>query len=212
MRASVLRDGRMVLRDDVAEPVPGPGQVLVPEAAELDSWRRQLAAVSAQKDELETELARLSSAYRQTQRQVTLDVLRAALPAEAALVDYIEYSHTEPPPTDQPGKLRFERRLVAFVVRREGPVQRFELGPVEPLAMAIDAWRRGRGVTGEARKAGQTLRDKLWTPLEPSLAGAKLVLISPDGNLGKLPLGALPGRDPQKYLLEEWALATVSAP
>ena len=29
MRASVLRGGRMVLRDDVAEPEPGPGQVLV---------------------------------------------------------------------------------------------------------------------------------------------------------------------------------------
>ncbi len=29
MRASVLRAGRMVLRDDVAEPVPAPGQVLV---------------------------------------------------------------------------------------------------------------------------------------------------------------------------------------
>ncbi|MCV7410887.1 alcohol dehydrogenase [Mycobacterium florentinum] len=29
MRASVLRDGRMVLRDDLPEPVPGPGQVLV---------------------------------------------------------------------------------------------------------------------------------------------------------------------------------------
>jgi threonine dehydrogenase-like Zn-dependent dehydrogenase len=29
MRASVLRSGRMVLRDDIAEPVPGPGQVLV---------------------------------------------------------------------------------------------------------------------------------------------------------------------------------------
>ncbi|MEV3903016.1 zinc-binding dehydrogenase [Mycobacterium sp. NPDC050551] len=29
MRASVLRGGRMVLRDDVADPVPGPGQVLV---------------------------------------------------------------------------------------------------------------------------------------------------------------------------------------
>jgi threonine dehydrogenase-like Zn-dependent dehydrogenase len=29
MRASVLRDGRMVLRDDMPEPVPGPGQVLV---------------------------------------------------------------------------------------------------------------------------------------------------------------------------------------
>ena len=29
MRAAVLRDGRMVCRDDVPEPVPGPGQVLV---------------------------------------------------------------------------------------------------------------------------------------------------------------------------------------
>jgi threonine dehydrogenase-like Zn-dependent dehydrogenase len=29
MRASVLRDGRMIVRDDVPEPVPGPGQVLV---------------------------------------------------------------------------------------------------------------------------------------------------------------------------------------
>lgn len=29
MRAAVLRDGRMVYRDDVAEPRPGPGQVLV---------------------------------------------------------------------------------------------------------------------------------------------------------------------------------------
>ncbi len=29
MRASVLRDGRMVVRNDVPEPVPGPGQVLV---------------------------------------------------------------------------------------------------------------------------------------------------------------------------------------
>jgi threonine dehydrogenase-like Zn-dependent dehydrogenase len=29
MRAAVLRDGRMVYRDDLADPVPGPGQVLV---------------------------------------------------------------------------------------------------------------------------------------------------------------------------------------
>ena len=29
MRSAVLRDGAMVVRDDVPEPVPGPGQVLV---------------------------------------------------------------------------------------------------------------------------------------------------------------------------------------
>jgi threonine dehydrogenase-like Zn-dependent dehydrogenase len=29
MRAAVLREGRMVYRDDVPDPIPGPGQVLV---------------------------------------------------------------------------------------------------------------------------------------------------------------------------------------
>jgi threonine dehydrogenase-like Zn-dependent dehydrogenase len=33
MRAAVLRDGRMTVRDDVADPTPGPGEVLVEVAA-----------------------------------------------------------------------------------------------------------------------------------------------------------------------------------
>ena len=37
--------------------------------------------------------------------------------------------------------MKFERRLVAFVVRPERPIMRVELGPLEPIWAAIDAWR-----------------------------------------------------------------------
>ena len=62
MRAAVLRDGQMVCRDDVPDPVPGPGQVLVAvrscgicgsdlhfaaHGAEVLSLTRQMASAAA---------------------------------------------------------------------------------------------------------------------------------------------------------------------
>jgi CHAT domain-containing protein len=38
------------------------------------------------------------------------------------------------------------------------------------------------------------------------------VLLSPDGVLGRLAIGALPGNDPGSYLLEAWTIATIAAP
>ncbi len=49
-------------------------------------------------------------------------------------------------------------------------------------------------------------------PLEPHLAGAKLLLLSPDSVTAKLPLAALPGRDSSKYLFEELSLVVVPPP
>ena len=69
----------------------------------------------------------------------------------------------------------------------------FDLGTVEPIAQAIDAWRLSHGAGADAEEAGRLLREKLWTPLEGAIGEAKLVLVSPDGALGKLPFAALPG-------------------
>jgi CHAT domain-containing protein len=48
--------------------------------------------------------------------------------------------------------------------------------------------------------------------LAEHLQDADVILISPDGALGRFPLGALPGDDPQQYLLEERTLACVAVP
>jgi CHAT domain-containing protein len=101
---------------------------------------------------------------------------------------------------------------VAFVLRKDRPLRLLDLGPAAPLAAAVDAWRQsfGRGEAGG--RAAQLLRERVWLPIEAELAGAKLVLVSPDGVLGRLPFGALPGGRPGTFLLEEQAFVTVPVP
>ncbi len=67
-------------------------------------------------------------------------------------------------------------------------------------------------MSAEGAAAGQLLRKRIWEPLEPSLGGAKTVLISPDGVLGRLPIAALPGKKAGSYLLEEYRLTMLPVP
>ena len=50
------------------------------------------------------------------------------------------------------------------------------------MSAAIDAWRVTFGMSPQAAAAGKLLRQNLWEPIEAKLAGAKIVLVSPDGS------------------------------
>ena len=69
-----------------------------------------------------------------------------------------------------------------------------------------------RPVTGAKNDPGVFLRDKLWQPIAKHVEGAKIVLISPDGPLCRLPFAALPSADGKKYLLEEYMIAILPVP
>lgn len=49
-------------------------------------------------------------------------------------------------------------------------------------------------------------------PLEPHLQGIETVLISPDGTVAQLPWGALPGKTPGTFLLEDLSVAVIPVP
>jgi CHAT domain-containing protein len=207
-----------------------------PDPKEQARWRQRVEQLSSEKERLEAELSARSAAYRQAKRQVNLEELQAALPQDVTLVDFLEYSHYTPPDKQAGTKGTSERRLLAFVVGRGQPVQMIFLGAVQPVSQAIDTWRTEFGMSPEGAAAGQLLRQRIWEPIEAKLQGTKIVLLSPDGVLGRLPLGALPGKEPGKdripegdspifverklgqspspgkYLLEEWALALVPVP
>ena len=78
---------------------------------------------------------------------------------------------------------------------------RINLGPEQPVSEAIDTWRVTFGMSPPAAAAGKLLRQNLWEPIEAQLGGAKIVLVSPDGAVSRLPLGALPGKEPGSYPL-----------
>jgi tetratricopeptide (TPR) repeat protein len=187
----------------------------VPDPKRQAVFRQQIQELTEEKERLEGDLARQSAAFRQEREteKLTPAHLQAALPPDAALIDFLEYTHSS---QYDKGKRQwqFDRRLAAFVVRRDS-IQQLDLGPAQPITEAIDRWRRTtkrtRPVMGENDPAAE-LRRRLWQPLEPHLRGARVVLVSPDWALARLPLAALPGRKPDTYLLEEVSLAVVPVP
>jgi CHAT domain-containing protein/Tfp pilus assembly protein PilF len=184
----------------------------IPSRQQAQAWKRQIAQLSAKKEELEQKLAVASKAYRDALKPVTLADLRAALPKGAALVDFIQFQHTTRRSKEHGGGLTVEQRIGVFVVRSVGEVQFLDIGSATFIATAIDAWRAGQGYSAEAQKAAQTLREKIWLPIEVHLNGVTTVFICPDQDLGKLPFAALPGKTPGTYLLQECALVVVPAP
>jgi CHAT domain-containing protein/tetratricopeptide (TPR) repeat protein len=181
-----------------------------------EAYRRRVTELSLLMEKQEVELARRSAEFRAARDRfrATPAQLQKALPPGVALVDFRDYTYY-PSATKEKGA-KAHRRLVAFVVRR-GSLARIDLGAAGPIAEEVLAWRgsiarRTRPSYGKADPA-QRLRDRLWAPLLPHLKGARTVLLSPDAELTRLPFAALPGSDPDRYLVEEEiALGYVAVP
>jgi CHAT domain-containing protein len=187
-----------------------------PDPKQAPAWRAKVAELARRKDELEAELARLDAGFRASQAEAsrTPEKLRAALPRGTALIDLL--IHTAYMPLLQGnGEFQEERRLVAFVVRSDRPIARIDLGPIAPILQAIDDWRpilAGRRAAPAATGPALTLRRLIWEPVEMHLEGVTTVLVSPDGSLGLIPLAALPGQQPDRYVIEERSIVIVPVP
>jgi CHAT domain-containing protein len=178
-------------------------------------WRQRFDDMERRKEKLEAQLAGQSDAFRQYRalRQATARQVADALPPATALVDFLEYTHYSPPPEGR-GKLKEEGRLLAFVLVRGREPVCLTLGPTEPIAQAVRAWRRPVQSSPPGRlddRAGHELRRRVWQPVQQHLAGAAVVLLAPDGALTGLPFAALPGGQPGSFLLEEFALGYVTS-
>lgn len=194
-----------------------------PDPRQSEVYRQQMLQLSERKEQLEKDVAEKSAAVRQNQQlaRLTPEGLRQSLPAGTVLVDLLEYWHSTPDPKNK-GKLAFERRLAAFVVpsgrapSKAADIVQLDLGPVQPLAEAIDKWRQTIGTRTRPLENDQDpaalLRQRLWRPLEPYVKDAQTVLLSPDGVVARLPLAALPGARPATFLIEETALVVVPVP
>jgi CHAT domain-containing protein len=175
----------------------------------------QMAKLALHKDELERQIAR---EHRQFGRELhaenlSVEQLKQLLPEKTALVDVLEYTRLTMPPGSK-GALARERRLAAFVIRRGYPIAQRDLGPADGLDALIDDCRNVwlSHASGDGQDAPRLLRKRVWEPLVEDLAGIETVLVSPDGALSRVPLAALPGKEPDSYLIEDVALAVVPVP
>jgi CHAT domain-containing protein/tetratricopeptide (TPR) repeat protein len=171
-----------------------PERAALPQA-ERDALFRDL---SAQKEDLERQLARELPQLRPPEARPTQ--LSAALPRGVAFIDFFHYFDSE---KDRPG-----HRYVAFVLSRDQPIRRVELGEAGTLNEAIDGWLHDvseRPSSVWADRVGARLWPKLAQALVP---GTHTLYLAPEGHLSRLPWAALP-TGPQGVLLESHRLAVV---
>ena len=186
---------------------------MIPDAGSLKSWNEELARIRQQREKLESQIGERitgSQAYRQFMN-TNIEKLKEALPENAALVDYYVYSR-EVFETKERTSSRVEPYLCAYVMRRDKPTMHIDLGPMSLVESAIEGWRTTFGGAEKGQDSGQVLRKVVWQPLLAYLDGVKVVLISPDEALGRLPFAALPGKKEGTYLIEEVSTLVVPIP
>ncbi len=189
-----------------------------------DATQSLIADLSQKKERLESELAQRGAENLGDEVKVDLARLQSILPTDVLLVDY--HSFAENQIRDIREARSSESRLMAFMVASDQSLVQVQLGRLEPIVNAGNAWRRAimsgeganRGLTllpqtGDAEEAPQhQLRRLLWEPIEKHLPSRATILISPEGEIARLPLTALPGKESGKYLIEEQRLVVVPVP
>ncbi len=146
--------------------------------------------------------------------------LRAALPADAAVVDIIRFTHFQHDKA-RPGDAGETRtpRYLAFVVTKD-KVAWADLGTAAAVEPAVEAWREA--ITGDpardtppasaaaAARLGAKVRELVWDRVRKELpASVKAVYVCPDAALCKVPFAALPGDRPNTVLLDDYAVAAI---
>jgi CHAT domain-containing protein len=182
-------------------------------ATDRQRWTEPMERLAQRREELERILSDASAAFRAEDAAARWQPgeLLQALPPATVLVDTLRYVHHTPPQANQPQWTR-QQRYVAFVLRPGEAIRQVDLGPAEAIDQAVNHWRSALGSGSRATQAGASLRKLVWQPIEPHLHDAQVVVFSPDGDLGRFPLAALPGANAGTYLIEERAVALVAVP
>ena len=176
---------------------------------------RQLMNVIQQKDDLWRSLA-FTKSHDNAVYSPTIETIQSAIAPKGALVDFVAYNHCVGLREGDAKGANVELRFVAVLLRNEGPAKLVPLGPVRPVEQAISKWRRElQAGTGAPRNdtteesPSRIIRRLLWEPLDESLKGVESIIVCPDGYLNFIPWYALPSREKDRYLIEDFEISTV---
>jgi hypothetical protein len=129
-------------------------------------------------------------------RAAGLPEVRRALPADAALVSFVRYTHSAAGRSQPPAP-----GYVAFVLRGTRDPVAVRLGDADAIDADVARWRRA--ATGYGYRLAESRR-------ATHEAGTRRVLLVPDGALSFISFAALPP-SPACFVIDDWALHHLSA-
>ncbi|MCH2047130.1 MAG: CHAT domain-containing protein [Trichodesmium sp. ALOHA_ZT_67] len=180
-----------------------------PENLPLETYRDNLAKLEQQANELEDKISRRSSEFRTSTQPVTLEAIQQLIPANAALVEFIQYY-----PFDPKTETWDDPRYGVYVLNAEGEPQGIDLGTVEEIKSDLDKFRvllkKKRAPLEKLKKTARELDEKLMQPVRQLIGSKEQILISPDSHLNLIPFEALVDENNQ-YLVENYSITYLSS-
>lgn len=155
-------------------------------------YRGRLAKLEGEKEKLEQQISARSAVFRAETTPVTVAAIRAAIPPDAALVEFSVYRPYDPRAATE-AEMYGAPRYIAYVLRQRGGIGWRDLGDARSIDRTVAEWRAALRDPNDSRaiELARTLDRRIMQPLRPLLRGATHLLISPDGQLDLIPFEAL---------------------
>ena len=172
--------------------------------------RASIAQLESRRDQLEASLGQQSAPFRAAIQPVTLESVQAAVPGDAALVEFAVFRPFNPD-AKQDEDAYAPSHYAAYIILQHGAPTGMDLGTVENIDALVVGLRTALRDpnNSEVRGRGRALDEKVMRPLRPFLNGATRVLISPDGGLNLVPFETLVDEH-GRYLIERYATTYVT--
>ena len=174
----------------------------------IDEHRQQIATLEQQREKLEVEIGTRSQGYIERAHSVTLDAVEAAIPDDAALIEFAIYHPFELTTVDAP---EGEGRYIVYALSKIGGVEWKELGTEREIDDTVRAFRKALQdpATANVRTLARSLDDRIFRPVRALSPGTRRWIISPDGQLNFVPFEALVDENGQ-YLLASQSISYVT--
>jgi CHAT domain-containing protein/tetratricopeptide (TPR) repeat protein len=163
-------------------------------------------AKSLEEDSVST-VVRLEAAERRP--RITSSDIKANLPRDATLVEFVRVRDEDPAEGDIDAPHDDDAVYLAFVVTPGGELSVVELGSARTLDVLAGDGQAAMRIRADSISTGRVLKElhaRLWTPLEPLLGSSRHIILSPDGELHRVPFAALIDTD-GRFLIERFRFA-----
>jgi CHAT domain-containing protein len=178
-----------------------------PQKMTAAEYAEQIKSLEKQRETLEAQMNLRSAGFYPGSKPVTLSAIEAAIPENAALIEFAVYRPFDPKAQDNE-KAYGQPRYVAYVVRGQGEVQWKDLGEARLVDEAIGRLRMASRdpQSKDVKQLARALDEKIMRPIRALTGNATHLLLSADGELNLVPFEAL--MDEQgRYALERYSIS-----
>jgi CHAT domain-containing protein len=174
-------------------------------------FQKQLRSLEEQKETLEAEISRRSTEFRAQSQPVTLAAVQAAVPPNAALVEFARYRPYDPR-AENNNEAYGNPHYVVYVVREQGDVQWKELGQAQEIDASVAELRQALRdpQRNDVQRLARAVDEKVMQPVRALLGDATQLLISPDGELNLIPFAALVDEQ-RRYLIQRYSFTYLTS-